>query len=203
MKIAPRHCLHTRLPVCGCTPGAVVWASRCCGTTWPSGPTFPRHADPGALHDFGTSDQQAHSWTRGRVVAKSVHCATANWVGAAPIGAKWQGQLQATSQCHHHGLRRQGGGCLSRDGSEPHAGLRARLRAEKRLGAWRQGWHQHAIAIVFGLNPRRMALPAVWPLARTCFARCRCALALEDRAPRGTFCPPFALQGPPGLSRLL
>ena len=72
-------------------------------------------------------------------------------------------------------------------------------------GAWALGdkADQHAIAIVFGLNPRRISLPAVWPLARTCFARRRCALALQDRASRGTFRPPFALQGLPGLSRLL
>ena len=89
-----------------------MWASHCCGTTWPSGPTVSLTTRTQALYHLGASGQQARSWACGGVVAEGVHCAAATWVGAAPVGAKWQGQSKASSQCHLHGLRQQSGSCL-------------------------------------------------------------------------------------------
>ena len=176
-----------------------MWASHCCGTTWPSAPTACR-----------ATRTQARSTTLARLANKPVLGHASAWSPKAStvppqpgLGPHLLGQSGRASRKRRRNATSMGGGCLSRDGSEPHAGLRTRLRAEKRLGARRQCRHQHAIAIEVGLNPRRMALPAVWPLARTCLARRRCALALQDRAPRGTVGPPFALQGLPGRSCLL
>ena len=73
---------------CAPTCGAVVLASHCCGTTWPSDPTashrFPGDLHPGSLHDLGPPGEESSARARKCVVAElKASCIAVGSVGIA------------------------------------------------------------------------------------------------------------------------
>ena len=80
-------------------PLAVVWASHCCGTTWPSAPTASR-----------ATRTQARSTTFAHLADKPVREQAGAWspkgAGAAAAGANRQGQAKASPERNLHGLWR-------------------------------------------------------------------------------------------------
>ena len=66
----------------------------------------------------------------------------------------------------------------------------------------RQGWQQHAVAIVEVASPRRVELPAVRPVSEACFCMWRRQKAARDIVPVGAVSPTFGDQKPSGCVRM-
>ena len=87
--------------------------------------SFARDAHPGMFEGLGAAGEQAGSRARGVVITVSVDSGAATvTVRATPV---WR-QPQPLPQCYEHGVGRQGGASLARDGTEPRSCMRPGLR---------------------------------------------------------------------------
>ena len=89
-----------------------------------------------------------------------------------------------------------------RDSGEPGACVRPGLGAKHGPVVGRQGWQQHAAAIVEVASPRRVELPAVQPISKACFCMWRRQKAARDVVPVGAVSPTFGDQKPSGCVRM-
>ena len=113
-----------------------------------------------------------------------------------------EGQAQSSPKRNLHGFRRERGGCLSGDSGKPGACVRPGLGAKQGPVVGRQGWQQHAVAIVEVASPRRVELPAVRPVSEACFCMWRRQRAARDVVPVGAISPTFGDQKPSGCVRM-
>ena len=113
----------------------------------------------------------------------------AAWVGAAPVGAKWQGRSKASSQCHLHGWRRQrvaaSAGMAASGAVLGHSATKLATTRDRDSIRFESASH--------GAASRVATRPYLFRLPLALLGPCK------TRAPRGAVRPPFALQGPRGF----
>ena len=151
------------------TPGAVVFASHCCGTTRPSGPIASRTTWIQARSS--TKPQRASSPVRGHAMAWFPRLSTR----ARQPARDGQRQTHAAPERKVHQIRRRCRGRVSRDGGKPSLCMWACLGAQQRTVAGPNGWQQDMLSERGVKCESSIPLPAIRPftgLATRCLRRC-------------------------------
>ena len=137
----------------GATPGAVVRASHCCGTTRPSAPTASRATCTHARSR--TKPRRGSKPVRGQATKWSPNASACPWQPGAPSppqcravngSGRRRRRLRAMCIIFFNQVWGQGRSCVSRYSGEPHARMLPKLRAKEGSRIGRHGREQLAFS---------------------------------------------------------